>query len=71
MKVTNTLSPPPPQVFPPHTLSLTEILLREDPGKVGLVEADGQEEGLVAVVGVVPEKVDGVVSDGRVLQLAC
>ena len=45
--------------------------MREDPGKVGLVEADGQEEGLVAVVGVVPEKVDGVVSDGRVLQLAC
>ena len=35
------------------------------------MEADGQEEGLVVVVGVVTEKVNGVVGDGRVLQLAC
>ena len=35
------------------------------------MEADGQEEGLVVVVGVGSKKADGEVGDVRVLQLAC
>ena len=49
---------------------LTLELLREEERQVRLVEAHGQEEGLVAVVGVlgaVVEPVDGEVGDGGVL----
>jgi len=49
---------------------LTLELLGEEKRQVRLVEAHGQEEGLLAVVGVlgaVVEPVDGEVGDGGVL----